>query len=393
MISIKTKENMKKSSLIRAMFEEGESLRMQYGAENVFDFSLGNPDREPPVSVLNSLQMIVAENKMGSHRYMNNAGYTDVREAVASGINQETGKKLSYKNIIMTCGAGGALNVVLKTILNPGEEVIVFSPFFGEYKFYIDNHGGKIVDLPTEHDTFEPDLNLLEKSINPSTKAVIVNSPNNPTGVVYTETLLKDMASILERKGREFSSKIYLISDEPYSKLVYDNVKLPKILNIYKDSFIVSSFSKSHSLPGERIGYIVVNDDMENSKEAIDGMAFSNRILGFVNAPALFQKVIARTMNDTVDLAIYEERRNILYNSLVKLGFSCIKPQGAFYLFPKSSIQDDMEFKNRALKHNIIIVPGSGFGCKGYFRLAYCTSMTTIINSLPAFEKLSKEFL
>lgn len=392
MVSQKVRENLKKSSLIRAMFEEGNRLRETFGADNVFDFSLGNPDPEPPDAVKSALKNLIFEDKAHLHTYMNNAGFPDVRTKIADSINRDTGTSLSFKNIVMTCGAGGALNVVLKTILNPDEEVIVFVPYFGEYKYYIDNHGGKIVELFSNIDTFEPDLNLLEKAINSKTKAVIINSPNNPTGVVYSESLLKDMAQVLERKEREFNSIIYLISDEPYSKLVYDNIELPKILNIFVNSIVVNSFSKSHSLPGERIGYIAVNDNIYNAEELIDGLVFSNRILGYVNAPALFQKVIATSLDETVDKRIYEERRNILYNHITKLGFSCVKPQGAFYLFPKALIQDDMEFKNRALKYNLILVPGRGFGCPGYFRLAYCVSMQVIENSLQAFEALANDF-
>ncbi|OGO79751.1 MAG: aspartate aminotransferase [Clostridiales bacterium GWC2_40_7] len=392
MIALKTSKHLKQSSVIRAMFEEGEKLRRIYGAENVFDFSLGNPDPEPPKAVKNALKRLVSEDKPGAHGYMNNAGYPEVRARVADGINGETGRKLSYRNIIMTCGAGGALNTTLKTILNPGEEVIVFAPFFPEYKFYIDNFGGKIVEVSTSTTTFEPDPDCLERSINSRTKAIILNSPNNPTGVIYSESLLKTIAGVVDKKDRELDTRICIISDEPYSRLVYDNIKLPSVLNIFRNSVVINSFSKSHSLPGERVGYIAVNYEMENAGELIDGLVFSNRILGYVNAPALFQQVVAMSFENVVDSSIYAERRDILYNHLIRLGFSCVKPQGAFYLFPKALIPDDKEFISHALKYNLVLVPGSGFGCPGYFRIAYCMDMKTIENSLAAFSALAEEF-
>ncbi|NSW90817.1 MAG: pyridoxal phosphate-dependent aminotransferase [Firmicutes bacterium] len=392
MISKKIAENLGKSSWIRAMFEEGEKLRKIYGADKVYDFSLGNPEIEPPISVKESLKAVVLSNKTGIHRYMSNAGYNDVRAKVADYLQKEKGVQLRPDNIIMTCGAAGGLNVVLKTLLNPGEEVIVFSPYFVEYLFYIDNHGGKPVIVPTNKDTFQPDLGLLERHISPLTKAIIVNSPNNPTGVVYSGEVLSKMADIISSKEKEFNSQIFVIADEPYDKIVYDNVKVPSILRIFKNSITVNSFSKSLALPGERIGYIAVSDKIDNVNLLIDGLVFSNRTLGFVNAPALFQKVVAHSMDEAVDVEFYKKRRDILYNHLIGLGFSCIKPQGAFYLFPKALIDDDIEFAKRALKYNLLIVPGTGFGCAGYFRLSYCISIETIENSLPAFEALAKEF-
>ena len=393
MISNTVMESLKSSSLIRAMFEEGEKLRKIYGKDKVYDFSLGNPDPEPPQEVKAALRQLILEDKPGLHAYMNNAGYPEVRAKIADSINRDTSKTLTGENIIMTCGAGGALNVVLKTLLNPGEEVIVFKPYFVEYKFYIGNYGGKIIELPTSPETFEPDLTRFEQGITPLTKAVIINTPNNPTGVVYSELILKEMALIVEKKERDYNTVIYVISDEPYCKLVYDGINIPQVLNIFKNSIVVNSFSKSHSLAGERIGYIAVNDSAEEIKNLINGMIFCNRTLGFVNAPAMFQKVISMSLNTVVDIGIYEERRNILYDSLIKMGYSCVKPQGAFYLFPKSLIPDDIEFKNRALKYNLIIVPGSGFKGAGHFRISYCVSLETIKNSLPSFEALAKEFI
>jgi aspartate aminotransferase len=383
---------MSGSSWIRAMFEEGEKLRKVYGADKVYDFSLGNPDLEPPTGVTDELKRLVESNQPNLHKYMSNAGFPDVRAKVASHIQKESGVQLSEKHIIMTCGAAGGLNVVLKAILNPGEEVIVFSPFFVEYLSYIENHGGKSVVSPCNKDTFEPDLADLENRITPSTKAIILNSPNNPTGVIYSHTVLEQMADLLKKKESEYGTKILVISDEPYTKLVYDGSRVPSILSIFQNSVVVNSFSKSLALPGERIGYIAVNSSMEETERLINGFVYCNRILGFVNAPALFQKVIAQSLEENTDINLYKERRDLIYNHLVKLGYTCVKPQGAFYLFPKALIEDDIAFVKHAVKYNILLVPGTGFGCPGYFRLSYCVSLKTIENSLPAFEALTRDF-
>lgn len=391
MISNKISNNLAKSSMIRAMFEEGEKLRKIHGADNVFDFSLGNPDPEPPAEVKAALRELAGSNEPRMHSYMNNAGYTDVRETIAQKINRETGLQLTFNNVVMTVGAGGALNVVLKTLLNPDEEVIVFAPFFVEYTSYIDNHGGKTKVINTDLKTFLPDPEVLKANLSPNTKAIIINTPNNPTGVVYGEDTLKGLAKVLEEKSKEYGHTIYIISDEPYRKLAYD-VNIPNILTIYKNAILIDCFSKSLSLPGERMGYIATNPDAEDIATLMGGLIYCNRVLGYVNAPALFQKVVAKAIDSSVDLNIYKERRDLLYNNLIKFGYECVKPDGAFYLFPKALIPDDVEFKNRALKYNLLIVPGSGFGCPGYFRLAYCCSLKTIQNSLPAFEALAKEF-
>jgi len=392
MFSEKIVKNLGSSSWIRAMFEEGEKLRKIYGADKVYDFSIGNPEMEPPVSVKDSLKNIVLSDKPGMHRYMSNAGYNDVRVKIAEFLQKEKEISIRPDNIIMTCGAAGALNVVLKALLNPGEEVIVFSPYFVEYLFYIDNHGGIPVVVPTGKNTFEPDLELLKKHITPLTKAIIINSPNNPTGVIYSEKVLSCMEDIITAKQKEFNSHIFIIADEPYDKIVYDNIKVPSMLRIFKNSIIVNSFSKSLALPGERIGYIAVSGRIDNVDTLMEALVFCNRTLGFVNAPAVFQKVISDSLNQAVNVEGYKARRDILYNQLTKLGFSCIKPQGAFYLFPKALIDDDIEFAKRAVKYNILVVPGTGFGYSGYFRLSYCISMEAIENSLPAFEELVKDF-
>jgi len=392
MFSQKIINNLKNASFIRAMFEQGEKLRKTYGADNVFDFSIGNPDPEPPAAAIEALKGLVLNPTPKMHGYMSNAGYPDVRDKVAKQLTRETGVNLTQDSIVMTCGAGGALNVVLKTLLNPDEEVIVFSPFFVEYLFYIDNHGGKGVIVPTQKDTFEPDLEALKSNITPKTKAIIINTPNNPTGIIYSEQTLMGIAGVLALKEKEYGTTIYIVSDEPYRKLVYDNIKVPSVLATFKNSVMVDSFSKSLSLPGERIGYIVANPAIEDVELFVNGLIFCNRTLGFVNAPALFQRLVGESIDAVVDTAIYKERRDLLYNSLVKMGFSCVKPQGAFYLFPKSPIPDDVEFVKQAVKYNLLIVPGSGFSCPGYFRIAYCVSIKTIENSLPAFEALAKEF-
>jgi aspartate aminotransferase len=391
MLSEKVLKNLQGSSAIRAMFEEGENLKKIHGSDKVFDFSLGNPDPPPPEAVLKSLRGLAQENPPGLHSYMNNAGHKEVREKIADHINSKDGTYLTADNIVMTCGAGGGLNVVLKAILNPGEEIIVFSPFFVEYGFYIENYGGNMVVVPAEKDTFQPDLQAIEKSITSKTKGIILNSPNNPTGVVYNEMILTSLAYLIEDKEKEFHTHIFVISDEPYRDIVYDEIKIPQILNIFKKSISVYSYSKALSLPGERIGYIAANNEMENIDVLMEALTFANRVLGFVNAPSLFQKVVAESLGTTVDVNIYQERRDLLYYHLTDLGFSCVKPQGAFYLFPKSPLEDTGEFKKMALKHKIIIVPGKGFGSPEYFRLAYCVSTKTIENSLPAFTALAKE--
>jgi len=347
---------------------------------------------EPPVSVKEALQSLVNSDEEGLHRYMNNAGYYDVREKVANYLNREKSAHLTGDNIVMTCGAAAALNVVLKTILNPGEEVIVFSPYFVEYLHYINNYDGTPVIVPTVKDTFEPDIDAFEKSITKNTKAVIINSPNNPTGVIYSEDTLIKMADVLNSKQEEYGTSILLVADEPYDKIVYDDAKVPSVFKIFKNSVIVNSFSKSLALPGERIGFIAANNKIDDVKTLVDGFILCNRILGFVNAPAIFQKVVADCLDAKVDIEGYKKKRDTLYNHLVSIGFECVKPQGAFYLFPKSPIEDDKEFTKSAAKHNILVVPGSGFGCPGYFRLSYCISLKTIENSLPAFESLAKEF-
>ncbi|MCT4619933.1 MAG: pyridoxal phosphate-dependent aminotransferase [Marinisporobacter sp.] len=392
MFSEKIVNNLKKSSWIRAMFEEGARLVKEYGAENVYDYSLGNPYAEPPKEVIESMKKHVLSEETGLHRYMNNAGYEDVREKIAKSLQKESGTTLSANHVVMTVGAAGGLNVVFKAILNPEDEVIVFAPYFVEYNFYVDNHGGKTVVVPPNKSTFEPDLKAFEESINKKTKAIIINTPNNPTGVIYREETLKNIKDIIERKEKEYDITIFVLSDQPYKKIIYDGVKPASMLSIFTNGIIVDSFSKSLGLAGERIGYIAVSSKIKEVDTLMNALSFCNRTLGFVNAPGLFQKVVADALEAEVNVDEYKKRRDFLYENLTRLGFECVKPQGAFYLFPKAPIEDDVEFVKKALKYNLLLVPGSGFGCSGYFRISYCVKFDMIERSIPAFEKLMKEF-
>jgi aspartate aminotransferase len=391
MISEQIKNDLQNSSWIRAMFEEGERLRAIHGAERVYDFSLGNPDYEPPAKVRETLKGLVMDEIPGLHRYTSNAGYIDVRQRIAGQLSRESGLALAAEHIIMTCGAAGGLNVVLKTILNQGDEVVLLAPYFMEYFFYVKNHGGKTVAVTTGDD-FLPDAAVLAASITPKTRAIIINSPNNPTGVVYSEQALKAIAEVVSSKEQQYGTEILVISDEPYYKLVYEGTKVTNLMTVFKNTAIVSSFSKSLALPGERIGYIALSPNISDVGPLIDGMVFANRTLGYVNAPSIFQKVVAECLDEGPDIEEYQRRRDTLYNHITSLGFSCTKPQGAFYLFPKSPDADDVAFVNKALEYNLLLVPGRGFASPGYFRLAYSVDFKTIERALPAFEKLAKHY-
>ncbi|MGG7151878.1 pyridoxal phosphate-dependent aminotransferase [Clostridium neonatale] len=391
MISNKMKSLVNNSSTIRAMFEEGKRLSDIYGEENVFDYSIGNPNVEPPENIKTIISDILNKEKPNLvHGYMNNSGYEDVRDDISSFLNKKNDLNLTRNNIVMTCGAAGGLNIILKSILNPGEEVITFAPFFGEYKNYTENFNGKLVIVPTNIDTFEPDLDELSKVINSKTKAIIINNPNNPTGVIYSKEAIQKLADLLKEKQRELNISIYLISDEPYREIVYDDAEVPCLLKYYDNTFIGYSYSKSLSLPGERIGYVVINPSMTDCDEMMAALNIANRILGFVNAPSLFQRVIAKSLGSEVDVSIYKRNRDLLYNHLIKLGFTCIKPEGAFYLFPRTPIEDDKKFCQDAKQFNLLLVPGSTFGCPGHVRLSYCISYEKIEKSLEAFDKLAK---
>lgn len=393
MIAEKMKPYVQNNSAIRMMFEEGNRLRAIYGAENVFDFSLGNPSVPAPDCVRQAIiDLVNEEEPTFLHGYMSNAGFEDVRQTIAESLNRRFGTAFAAKNLIMTVGAASGLNVAFKTILNPGEEVIVFAPYFLEYGAYVKNYDGVLVEVSPDTETFQPDLEEFARKITPKTKAVIVNTPHNPTGVVYSEETIQKLAAIMEEKQKEFGTVIYLISDEPYRELAYDGVQVPYLTKYYANTIVGYSYSKSLSLPGERIGYLVIPDEADGSEEMITAAAIANRTIGSVNAPSLIQKVIGRCVDAEVDVAAYDKNRLALYNGLKELGFQCIKPQGAFYLFVKSPVPNEKDFCEAGKKYNILMVPGSSFACPGYVRLAYCVSYDTIINSLPQFKKLAEEF-
>ena len=394
MIADKMKALVKNSSAIRAMFEEGKIMAAKYGAENVYDFSLGNPNVPAPVQVKEAIiEEAEKEDPIVLHGYMSNAGYEDVRQAVAESINKKFDTAFSAKNIIMTVGAAGGLNVILKTLLNPGDEVIAIAPYFGEYNSYVSNFDGKLVVVSPNTETFQPNLTELEEKLTARTKAVIVNSPNNPTGVIYSEETIQAMAEILRKKQKEFGTDIYLISDEPYRELAYDGAEVPYLTKYYENAIIGYSFSKSLSLPGERIGYLVIPDEAADSEDVISAAGTATRILGYVNAPSLMQKAVAKCLDAQADVPYYDRNREDLYNGLKEMGFECIKPQGAFYLFMKSPVADEKVFCEAAKKQHILIVPGSSFACPGYVRIAYCVAHETIITSMPGFKALAEEFL
>ena len=394
MIAEKMKNMVANSSAIRAMFEEGNRLASIYGAENVFDFSLGNPNVPAPEAVKKAIIELLDENDpVVLHGYTNsNSGYADVRETVANSLNERFGTNFEGKNIIMTVGAAGGLNVILKTLINPGDEVITFAPYFGEYRSYTNNYDGVLVEISPNTVDFQPKLDEFEQKITPKTKAVIVNTPNNPTGVVYSEATIRKLAAIMEAKQKEYGTDIYLISDEPYRELVYDGVEVPYLTKYYANTIVGYSYSKSLSLPGERIGYLVIPDEVTDSEDVCSAANVATRILGFVNAPTLQQKLVAKCINEKTDISFYDRNREALYNGLRDCGFECIKPEGAFYLFVKSPIADEKELCAAAKKYNLLLVPGSSFGCPDYVRLAYCVAYETIINSLPKFKELSKEY-
>lgn len=390
MISDKMKELLSSSSVIRAMFEDGKKMAAEFGKENVYDFSLGNPSVYPPEKLKSVIKELVDKISPDYlHGYMNNSGYEEVRTKIATSLNKKFCTSFSFKNIIMTVGAAGGLNVILKTILNPGDEVVTFSPYFGEYRHYTENYGGKLVAVkPNLAGNFNPDISELKNTITPKTKALIINTPNNPTGVVYSEEDIKSIAAVLKEKSMEVGHTIFLISDEPYRELVYDGLKVPYLTKYYDNTIVCYSYSKSLSLPGERIGYLVIPDEVEDFEEMIVYAGTATRILGFVNAPSLMQLAIAECLEEGVDIKIYENNRNKLTAILDKLGFTYVRPDGAFYLFMKTP-EDDKAFVEKAKRERLLLVPGSAFGCPGYVRIAYCVAPDVIDNSYGAFEKLA----
>jgi len=392
-VSKKIEKALQGSSAIRAMFNEGKEMAALYGAENVYDFSLGNPATPAPEKVNEAIKQAVDElNPLELHGYMSNAGYEDVRKAMADNLNGRFGTDFTEKNIVMTVGAAGGLNIIFKTLLDPGDEVVVFAPYFGEYRAYAANFDAVIVEVAPDFESFQPDLQEFEKKLTAKTKVVLVNTPNNPTGVVYSEDTMKQIAAILEKKEKEYGHEIYLVSDEPYRELVYDDVQELFLTKYYRNTIVGYSFSKSLSLPGERIGYVAVPNEVVDAQKILDGLEVSNRTLGFVNAPSLIQKAAAAAVEEKTDVDFYDRNRKLLYEGLTKLGFCCVKPQGAFYLWMKSPDEDEERFVENAKKYHIILVKGSAFACPGYVRMAYCVSSDMIQKSLPEFEKLAREY-
>lgn len=390
MIAKKMRKYVEGSSVTRAMFEEGKRLAKLYGAENVYDFSLGNPSVEPPKAVKEKMIEVlekVSPNKI--HGYMNNAGHEEVREAIADSLNQKFGTMFGEKNIIMTVGAAGGLNVILKTLLDADDEVIAFAPYFSEYNNYVANFDGKMVVVSPDIPDFQPNLEEFAQKISAKTKAVIVNTPNNPTGVVYSEETIQKMAAIMEEKQKEFSKAIYLIADEPYRELAYDGVEVPYLTKYYANTIVGYSYSKSLSLPGERIGYLVIPNEVDDFENVVSAASVVTRILGFVNAPSLQQLAVAECLDETTDISVYDTNRRILYDKLTELGFDCAKPQGAFYMWVKALEEDDSAFVAKAKEFNLLFVPGSAFMCPGYVRIAYCVDTNMLKRSFEAFEKLA----
>jgi aspartate aminotransferase len=383
---------MEVGSWIRRMFEEGIAMKKQLGPENVFDLSLGNPVMEPPPEFKAELRRMVEQPFPGMHGYMENAGYPATRAAVGAQLERETGVHVTEKDVIMAVGAAGAINVAFKTILDPGDEVIVFVPWFVDYFNYVENHDGVVKPVPTD-EHFLPRLDELEKAIGPRTKAVLINSPNNPTGVVYDAGLMGRLAEILRRKEAEFGTEVFIVSDEPYKKIIYDGLKYPSPLNFHRHSIICTSHSKDLSIAGERIGYVALHPESSHHDDMVRGFVFCTRVLGFINAPALMQNVVCRLQGVTIPVSEYRRHRDYIYENLVRFGYQVNKPQGAFYIFPKAPIKDDVAFVHELQhQHHVLTVPGVAFGTPGYFRLVYCTDDRTLERSMPGLEALAKKY-
>lgn len=391
-VSARVKKGMQLGSWIRRMFEEGIAMKKQFGVENVYDLSLGNPIMEPPPEFKREIRRLAEHPFPGMHGYMENAGYPETRAAVAAQLTRETGIKLTEKDVIMAVGAAGAINVAMKTILDPGDEVIVFLPWFVDYFNYVQNHDGVVKLVPTDAD-FMPRLDELQKSIGPKTKAVLINSPNNPTGVVYSEDLMRRMGEILRKKEAEYGTEIFIVSDEPYKKIIYDGLKYPSPLNVHRHTIIATSHSKDLSIAGERIGYVALHPDSSHHDEMITGLVFCTRVLGFINAPAFMQNVVRHLQDVTIDVSEYQRHRDFIYGNLAKWGYKVNKPQGAFYIFPRCPIGDDVAFVHELQReHHVLTVPGVAFGTPGYFRLVYCVDDRTLERAMPGLEALAKKY-
>ncbi|MBN2011455.1 pyridoxal phosphate-dependent aminotransferase [candidate division KSB1 bacterium] len=390
MISQYITEAMERSSWIRRMFDVGQEMKRKYGVENVYDLTLGNPLIEPPDKFFEVLATLSVNTSSGRHRYMSNAGFEDVRRKVAHYLTKNQILETEAEHIVMTIGVGGGLNVILKTILNPGDEVIILAPFFAEYVFYIQNHQGVVVIAETTTD-FDLDLEEIDRKITEKTKAIIINSPNNPSGRLYSDERLNQFVDLLNQKQKQFRHDIYLISDEPYRDIVYDRVRAPSVCAKYDNSFFGYSWSKSLSIPGDRIGYIAANPKMTDIKKTMNGLIFSNRILGFINAPAVMQMAVGKLLYAHVKVSYYERKRDRIYQALVEAGYDVYKPEGTFYFFPKCPSDDEIEFINVAKENRVLLVPGRGFGRPGYFRIAYCTDDRTIERALDHLYDLPKK--
>jgi aspartate aminotransferase len=390
-IARKIADSVERSSWIRLMFEEGARLAQLHGRDKVFDFTLGNPNLEPPAEFDRVMGELVRDTAPGVHGYMPNAGLTEVREAVAAYLSEDQELSVSGREVVMTCGAGGALNVIFKAILDPGDEVVVSAPYFVEYGFYADNHGGVLKPVPSAVD-FDLDIEAIDGAIGPKTRAVLINSPHNPTGRIYPEESLRALGDLLRRRCWDTGRVIYLVSDEPYRRIVYDGRKVPSAMKAYENTLIATSYSKELSLSGERIGYTAVNPRIPGVAQLMEGLVLANRILGFVNAPALMQRAVARLQGFAVDIVPYERNRDVLWKALRDAGFEVFKPEGAFYVFPRAPISDDVAFVRELQDHLVLGVPGSGFGLSGYFRLAFCVAPEVVDGALPAIREVGAKY-
>jgi aspartate aminotransferase len=391
-VSARVKKGMEVGSWIRRMFEEGNAMKKKFGPENVYDLSLGNPVMEPPPEFKREIKRLADKPYEGMHGYMENAGYPETRAAVAAELSRETGLKLTERDIIMAVGAAGAINVALKTILDPGDEVIVFIPWFVDYFNYIENHDGVVKPVPTGED-FLPRLDTLEAAIGPRTKALLIDSPNNPTGVLYSADLMTKLGELLRKKEAEYGTEIFIISDEPYKKIIYDGLKYPSPLNFHRHSIIATSHSKDLSIAGERIGYVALHPECDNHDDMITGLVFCTRVLGFINAPAFMQNVVRHLQNVTIHVSEYQRKRDFIYENLVRMGYQVNKPQGAFYIFPKCAIEDDVAFvRELQQEHHVLTVPGVAFGVHGYFRLVYCVKDELMKKCIPGLEAMAKKY-